>query len=68
MGFSIVFYALSTLFTAVKAIEGTLGALKRDGTPKNRADHMVTYAQFSEVTGLAAYDALDDQFGWPEHK
>jgi 2-methylisocitrate lyase-like PEP mutase family enzyme len=68
MGFSIVFYALSTLFTAVKAIEETLGALKRDGTPKNRADQMVTYAQFSEITGLAAFDALDDQFGWPEHK
>jgi 2-methylisocitrate lyase-like PEP mutase family enzyme len=68
MGFSIVFYALSTLFTAVKAIEETLGALKRDGTPKNRADQMVTYAQFSEITGLVTYDALDDQFGWPEHK
>jgi 2-methylisocitrate lyase-like PEP mutase family enzyme len=68
MGFTIVFYALSTLFTAVKAIGDTLGALKRDGTPKNRADQMVTYAQFSEITGLAAYDALDDQFGWPEPK
>ncbi len=68
MGFTVVFYALSTLFTAVKAIEDTLGALKRDGTPKNRADQMVTYAQFSEITGLAAYDALDDRFGWPEHR
>jgi 2-methylisocitrate lyase-like PEP mutase family enzyme len=68
MGFGIVFYALSTLFTAVKAIDATLSALKRDGTPRNRLDHMVTYAQFSEITGLADYEALDDQFGWSEPK
>ena len=66
MGFSIVFYALSTLFTAVRAIDDTLSALKRDGTPRNRLGHMVTYAQFSEITGLADYEALDNQFGWSE--
>jgi hypothetical protein len=29
---------------------------------------MVTYGEFSAVTGLADYDALDDRYGWPEHK
>jgi hypothetical protein len=28
----------------------------------------VTYGEFSAVTGLADYDALDDRYGWPEHK
>jgi 2-methylisocitrate lyase-like PEP mutase family enzyme len=68
MGFNIAFYALSALFSAVKAVRETLDVLKSEGTPKSRADAMVTYAEFSAVTGLAEYDALDDRFGWPEHK
>ncbi|SFT56210.1 isocitrate lyase/PEP mutase family protein [Mesorhizobium sp. YR577] len=64
MGFNVVFYALSALFSAVKAVEDTLAAMKRDGTPKNRQSDMVTYAQFSDLTGLSAYDALDDRYGW----
>jgi 2-methylisocitrate lyase-like PEP mutase family enzyme len=68
MGFNIAFYALSALFSAVKAVRETLDVLKAEGTPKSRADAMITYAEFSAVTGLAEYDALDDRFGWPEHK
>ncbi|MDM9622821.1 2,3-dimethylmalate lyase [Rhizobium sp. AC44/96] len=68
MGFNIAFYALSALFSAVKAVRQTLDVLKSEGTPKSRADAMITYAEFSAVTGLAEYDALDDRFGWPEHK
>jgi len=64
LGFNIAFYALSALFSAVKAVEDTLAVMKREGTPKSREASMVTYAQFSEVTGLAAYDALDDRYGW----
>ncbi len=68
MGFNIAFYALSALFSAVKAVRDTLDALKSEGTPKSRQDAMVSYAEFSAVTRLADYDALDDRFGWPEHK
>lgn len=64
LGFNVVFYALSALFSAVKAVEDTLAAMKRDGTPKNRQSDMVTYAQFSDLTGLSAFDALDDRYGW----
>ncbi|MEO9338453.1 isocitrate lyase/PEP mutase family protein [Mesorhizobium sp. SB112] len=65
LGFNVIFYALSTLFSAVKAIEDTLTVLKNDGTPKARAGDMISYPHFSEITGLAAYDEWDDQFGWP---
>ncbi|MGY5801900.1 isocitrate lyase/PEP mutase family protein [Rhizobium sp. LEGMi12c] len=68
MGFNVAFYALSALFSAVKAVRDTLAILKSEGTPKSRADAMVSYAEFSTVTGLADYDALDDRFGWPEQK
>jgi 2-methylisocitrate lyase-like PEP mutase family enzyme len=64
MGFSVIFYALSTLFSAVKAIATTLDTLKRDGTPKARQPEMATYAEFSEIVGLEAFDELDDEFGW----
>ncbi|WP_377515179.1 oxaloacetate decarboxylase [Ochrobactrum sp. RH2CCR150] len=68
LGFNIAFYALSALFSAVKAVRDTLDVLKAEGTPLSRADAMVTYAEFSAVTGLAGYDVLDDRYGWPEHK
>lgn len=65
MGFTVIFYALSTLFSAVKAIEDTLDVLKNDGTPRARAADMISYPHFSDITGLEAYDDWDDQFGWP---
>lgn len=64
MGFQVVFYALSTLFSAVKAISDTLAVLKRDGTPKGRAGDMATYQQFSEIVDLAGFQNLDEKYGW----
>ena len=63
MGFSVVFYAVTTLFTAVKAISDVLGELRREGTPRGGADAMVTYAEFSELVDLNFHKDLDDRFG-----
>jgi 2-methylisocitrate lyase-like PEP mutase family enzyme len=67
LGFNVAFYALSALFSATKAVRDTLAVIKSEGTPKSRADAMVTYGEFSEITRLAEYDDLDDRYGWPEH-
>lgn len=64
MGFSMVFYALSTLFSAVKAIGDTLAVLKKDGTPQARAGDMVTYSEYCELVDLAKYQELDETYGW----
>jgi 2-methylisocitrate lyase-like PEP mutase family enzyme len=64
MGFAIVLYAVSALFSAARAIAETLGALHAQGTPKSREAAMMTYAEFSEVVDLAAFKKLDDEFGW----
>lgn len=64
MGFQLAFYALSTLFSAVKAIADTLAVLKRDGTPRARAADMVTYQAYSDLVGLPAYEDLDERYGW----
>jgi len=63
MGFSVAFYALSALFTAVRAMAQTLEALKADGTPAGRADAMCSYAEFADLIDLARFDALDHDFG-----
>ncbi len=63
MGFDVVFYALSTLFSAAKAIADTLGALRREGTTIGRAEQMMTYADFSKVVDLDRYQAFEKEFG-----
>lgn len=64
MGFQLAFYALSTLFSAVKAISDTLAVLKRDGTPRARAADMVSYQDYSAIVGLPAFEHLDETYGW----
>lgn len=63
MGFQVVFYAVSTLFSAVRAIQDTLSVLTRDGTPKARQSAMVTYQEYSQSVGLTDFQSLDDRFG-----
>jgi 2-methylisocitrate lyase-like PEP mutase family enzyme len=63
MGFSVVFYAVTALFTAVKAVSDALAELQRAGTPKGSAGGMVTYAEFSALVDLDFHKELDDRFG-----
>lgn len=63
MGFSVVFYAVSTLFTAVKAISTVLQTLKTQGSTQSMAGAMVSYAEFSELVDLDFHKGLDDRFG-----
>ncbi|MXP64987.1 isocitrate lyase/PEP mutase family protein [Roseomonas sp. M0104] len=62
LGFSVVLYAVSTLFSAVRAIGGTLEALRREGTTRSRQDAMASYAEVSEILGLPAHKAWADRF------
>ncbi|MDJ0390712.1 isocitrate lyase/PEP mutase family protein [Roseomonas sp. E05] len=62
LGFSVVLYAVSTLFSAVQAIAGTLEALRRDGTTQGRQGAMASYAEFSEIVGLPVHKAWADRF------
>jgi 2-methylisocitrate lyase-like PEP mutase family enzyme len=64
MGFAVVFYAVSALFSAAKAVSDTLTALRKEGTPMSREGAMMSYAEFSEVVDLDWFRKLDDDFGW----
>lgn len=63
MGFSVVFYAVTALFTAVKAVSDALAELQRSGTPKASERAMVSYAEFSTLVDLNFHKDLDDRFG-----
>lgn len=62
MGFSLAFYAVTTLFAAARAAEAALENLKRAGTPAGGPDAM-TYSDFSAVVGLSDHQALGDRYG-----
>jgi len=63
LGFDLVFYALSTLFSAARAIADTLEALRRDGSTIGRAGQMMSYEEFAEVVDLARYQQFEKEFG-----
>jgi 2-methylisocitrate lyase-like PEP mutase family enzyme len=63
MGFSVVYYAVTALFTAVKAVSDALAELQRAGTPKASERAMVSYADFSALVDLDFHKDLDDRFG-----
>ena len=63
MGFSVVFYAVTALFTAVKAVSDALAELQRAGTPQGSAAGMVSYADFSTLVDLDFHKDLDDRYG-----
>lgn len=62
MGFGLVLYAVTTLFTAARAAADALAALRRDGRPGG-AGAQLSYAQFCEVVDLGFHQDLDDRFG-----
>jgi len=61
MGFSVVLYAVTALFSATRAVHEALGRLAQEGTPAQVAT--TSYADFTRVVGLPAHQWLDDQFG-----
>jgi 2-methylisocitrate lyase-like PEP mutase family enzyme len=63
MGFSIVFYAVTALFTAARAVQESLAALHAGGTPGALAQPGLSYASFADTVGLPHHQQLDEQFG-----
>lgn len=61
LGFSVVMYAVTTLFAAVKASNEALARLKESGKPGGGA--ALTYAEFCEVVDLAGHQAFAHRHG-----
>ncbi|MDF1793049.1 MAG: isocitrate lyase/PEP mutase family protein [Thalassobaculaceae bacterium] len=62
MGFSVVLYAVTALFSATRAVADAMAALKRDGTPAG-AGPQHSYAEYCDLVDLPFHQGLDDRFG-----
>jgi len=63
MGFAVVSYAMTALFTAARAVADALAVLKRVGSPAKAASAMMSYAEFSALVDLPRFQALDETYG-----
>lgn len=63
MGFVLVLYAVTTLFSAARAVQQALASLQAQGTPNAVQPPGMSYAEFSDVVGLPEHQRLDQRFG-----
>lgn len=63
MGFSVVFYAVTTLFAAARAMADALAALKAEGAPRLPPERSMSYSEFSAVVDLPRFQQLDHDYG-----
>ncbi|HSW06961.1 isocitrate lyase/PEP mutase family protein [Aquabacterium sp.] len=61
MGFAVVLYAVTALFSAALAVQQALASLQATGTP--REVPAISYAEFGRVVGLPDHQSLDERFG-----
>ena len=59
LGYKMVVYPLSALFSAAKAVEETYRALFAEQSTATRQDAMVSFEQFEEIIGVPAWQELE---------
>jgi 2,3-dimethylmalate lyase len=62
IGYKIVIYPVSTLYTLTKAVACTLERLKNDGTTQNCVGNMVEFHEFNEMIGVKKQRDLEKTF------
>lgn len=62
MGFQVVLFAVTALFTATQAVADALAKLKLAGTPRE-CGRQISYADYSVLVDLPFHQGLDDRFG-----
>ncbi len=61
-GFDIVIYPVCTVFTAAKAMQKMLAALKADDTTRGCLDRMTTFSEYTGIVGMPALMELEDRY------
>lgn len=62
MGFGLVFYALTTLFAATKAMSEVLSHLRHAGETAGVAERLISYGDFQALVDLDRYSAFEHRF------
>ena len=62
IGFKMVVFPLSALYSATFAIKQTLQTLKKTGTTKELKNKMITFQEFNDLVNLSAYHKLEKKY------
>ena len=62
MGFDLVFYALTTLFAATKAVSDVLGHLREAGETSGFAERLTSYGDFQKIVDLDRFSSFEHRF------
>lgn len=62
MGYSIVFWACSAVYTISKALYELFTDLEKNGTTEGTADRMIKFGQFNHIIGLDTYKQLERKY------
>ncbi|HEY6659308.1 MAG TPA: isocitrate lyase/PEP mutase family protein [Nitrososphaeraceae archaeon] len=62
MGFKMVVFPLSALYSATFAIKQTLQTLKKTGTTKELKNKMITFQEFNDLVNLSVYSKLEKKY------
>jgi len=62
LGFRIVFWPCTALYTVFKALQDVFSELKISGTTASIAEKMNSFQQFNELVGLPEYTALERKY------
>jgi carboxyvinyl-carboxyphosphonate phosphorylmutase len=62
IGFKMVVFPLSALYSATFAIKQTLQTLKKMGTTKELKNKMITFQEFNDLVNLSAYRNLEKKY------
>jgi methylisocitrate lyase len=62
MGFRMVVFPLSALYSSTFAIKQTLQTLKKTGTTKELKNKMITFQEFNDLVNLSTYHKLEKKY------
>lgn len=66
LGFRLIIFPLSTLFTATRAIKESLAQIRAQGTPIPVLNRMVSFQEFTDIVGLPEIQEIRSRFA-PGH-
>jgi len=64
MGYKLVVFPLSALYSSTFAIKQTLQTLKKMGTTKELKNKMITYQEYNDLVNLSSYNKLEKKYSF----
>ena len=66
MGFSVALYPSAAQKATIRILQQVYGEILAEGTSEGILDDIATWEERNEVTGLAEFEALEDQYARDE--